>query len=92
VTNYTRDPNTGDIIQVIDVVSGGTNRVTAISYNRFGNVESVTRPEPRRSAWWSIRLQLTSCGALSSLPLLKFWTKAYPARRLTRTATVCRIR
>jgi YD repeat-containing protein len=42
VTNYVRDPNTGDILQTVDVVSNGANRVTAMTYNRFGQLATVT--------------------------------------------------
>lgn len=44
-TNYIRDPNTGDITQVVDDVVGGPDRVTSMTYNRFGQLESVTPPD-----------------------------------------------
>jgi YD repeat-containing protein len=43
-TNYVRDANTGDITQVVDVVAGGTDRVTSMTHNRFGQLASVTPP------------------------------------------------
>jgi RHS repeat-associated protein len=44
VTRYTRDAATGDVLQVVDEVAGGTNRVTAMSYNRYGQLASLTPP------------------------------------------------
>ena len=45
VTRYDHDPNTGDILQVVQLVPGGTNLTTVMSYDRFGNLASVTPPQ-----------------------------------------------
>ena len=42
-TTYVRDPNTGDILQSI-ISIGGSNLVTTMTYNRFGELASVTPP------------------------------------------------
>jgi YD repeat-containing protein len=44
VTNYVRDPATGDILQVVEKVTGGTDRVTSMTRNRFGQLASLTPP------------------------------------------------
>lgn len=44
-TQYTRDPDTGDILTVIDEVAGGPDRVTTMSYNRFGQLTNITPPD-----------------------------------------------
>ena len=44
-TRYDRDPKTGDILQIVQIVPGGTNLVTVMSYDRFGNLASVTPPQ-----------------------------------------------
>jgi YD repeat-containing protein len=43
-TRYDRNPTNGDVLQVVQVVPGGTNLVTVMSYDRFGNLASVTPP------------------------------------------------
>jgi YD repeat-containing protein len=43
-TRYDHDPNTGDIVQIVQIVPGGANLVTVMSYDRFGNLASVTPP------------------------------------------------
>jgi len=45
VTRYDRDPKTGDILQTVQIVPGGANLVTVMSYDRFGNLASVTPPQ-----------------------------------------------
>jgi len=40
-----RDPNTGDILQTIEEEVGQPDRVTEMSYNRFGQLASVTPPD-----------------------------------------------
>jgi len=45
VTRYDHDPNTGDILQIVQLVPGGNNLTTVMSYNRFGNLASVTPPQ-----------------------------------------------
>jgi YD repeat-containing protein len=44
-THYVRNPATGDILQTVDEVSSGTNRVTQMTYNRFGQLASITPPD-----------------------------------------------
>ncbi len=42
VTRYVRHEQTGDILQTIDEVAGGSNRVTAMTYNRYGQLATLT--------------------------------------------------
>ena len=44
-TRYDRDPKTGDILQTVQIVPGGANATTVTSYDRFGNLASVTPPQ-----------------------------------------------
>ncbi|MGD0613992.1 MAG: hypothetical protein ABSA69_00950 [Verrucomicrobiota bacterium] len=44
-TRYDHDPNTGDVLQVVQLVPGGANLTTVMSYDRFGNLASVTPPQ-----------------------------------------------
>ena len=44
-TRYDRDPNTGDILQTVQIVPGGANLTTVMSYDRFGNLASITPPQ-----------------------------------------------
>jgi len=44
-TRYDRDPKTGDVLQTVQIVPGGANLVTVMSYDRFGNLTSVTPPQ-----------------------------------------------
>jgi len=45
VIRFDRDQNTGDILQTVQIVPGGTNLVTVMSYDRFGNLASITPPQ-----------------------------------------------
>jgi len=45
VTRYVRDPQTGDVMQTIDEVVGGNNRVTTMTYNRYGQLATLTPPD-----------------------------------------------
>ena len=44
-TRYDRDPKTGDVLQTIQIVPGGANLTTVMSYDRFGHLASVTPPQ-----------------------------------------------
>jgi len=44
-TRYDRDPKTGDVLQTVQIVPGGANLTTVMSYDRFGNLASVTPPQ-----------------------------------------------
>lgn len=44
-TRYDRDPQTGDVLQTVQIVPGGANLATVMSYDRFGNLASVTPPQ-----------------------------------------------
>jgi RHS repeat-associated protein len=44
-TRYDRDPNTGDVLQTVQLVPGGANLTTVMSYDRFGNLASITPPQ-----------------------------------------------
>ena len=45
VTRYDRNPNTGDILQIVQLVPGGANLTTVMSYDRFGNLVSIKPPQ-----------------------------------------------
>lgn len=45
VTRYDHDPITGDILQIVQIIPGGVNLVTTMSYDRFGNLLSITPPQ-----------------------------------------------
>jgi YD repeat-containing protein len=51
VTRYDRDPNTGDILQVVQLVPGGANLTTVMSYDRFGNLAGITPPQSSTIAY-----------------------------------------
>ena len=44
-TRYDRDPKTGDVLQTVQIVPGGANLTTVMSYDRFGHLASVTPPQ-----------------------------------------------
>jgi RHS repeat-associated protein len=50
-TRYDRDPKTGDILQTVQIVPGGANLTTVMSYDRFGNLASVTPPQSATIAY-----------------------------------------
>jgi RHS repeat-associated protein len=43
-TTYVHNQQTGDVLQSIEVVPGGSNLVTTMTYNRFGELATVTLP------------------------------------------------
>lgn len=44
-THYVRDPINGDVLQIVDEVSNGTDRVTTLAYNRFGQITNIAPPD-----------------------------------------------
>ena len=44
-TRYDRDPKTGDVLQIVQIVPGGANLTTVMNYDRFGHLASVTPPQ-----------------------------------------------
>lgn len=44
-TRFDRDPKTGDLLQTVQIVPGGPNLTTVMSYNRFGNLATVVPPQ-----------------------------------------------
>ena len=44
-TRYDRDPRNGDVLQTVQIVPGGANLTTVMSYDRLGNLASITPPQ-----------------------------------------------
>jgi len=44
-TRYDRDPRTGDVLQSVQIVPGGANLTTVMSYDRLGDLASITPPQ-----------------------------------------------
>ena len=44
-TRYDRDPKTGDVLQIVQMSPGGPSLTTVMSYDRFGNLATITPPQ-----------------------------------------------